>query len=114
MTCPKCGGKTKINDSRHNDDDSVKRRRECLECGYRFSTVEIDADLYERMEGKAVVEVIETKKIPENCTTCLYGRVYGCAHANRQNDWMRYVAFSWLDNNCPSFYLDHKYKTVSK
>lgn len=48
MTCPKCNGKTKTIDSRA-DEDSVSRRRECLSCGYRFSTVEIDADLYERM-----------------------------------------------------------------
>lgn len=47
MTCPKCFEKTKVIDSRP-DDDYVERRRECLECGYRFSTIEIDRDLYER------------------------------------------------------------------
>ena len=48
MTCPKCNGKTEIVDTRA-DDDAVKRRRQCLECGYRFSTIEIDKDLYERI-----------------------------------------------------------------
>lgn len=48
MTCPKCYGKTRIIDSR-TDDDSTERRRKCVECGYRFSTIEIDRDLYERM-----------------------------------------------------------------
>jgi len=47
MTCPKCYAKTKVIDSR-TDEDSTERRRECLECGYRFSTIEIDKDLYER------------------------------------------------------------------
>ena len=40
MKCIKCGGKTKIIDSRHNKPDEVRRRRECLKCGYRFSTYE--------------------------------------------------------------------------
>lgn len=48
MTCPICNGKTKVIDSRY-DDDSTKRRRECAECGYRFSTIEVDSDLYDRM-----------------------------------------------------------------
>lgn len=47
MTCPKCYKKTKVIDSR-SDEDSTERRRECLACGYRFSTLEIDKDLYER------------------------------------------------------------------
>lgn len=48
MTCPKCNEKTKVIES-ITDEDSTIRRRECLACGYRFSTVEIDKDLYERM-----------------------------------------------------------------
>lgn len=48
MTCPKCYKKTKVIDSR-SDEDSTERRRECLVCGYRFTTIEIDNDLYERM-----------------------------------------------------------------
>lgn len=49
MTCPKCSNeKTKVIDSRA-DEDSIERRRECLTCGYRFNTVEIDKDLYERL-----------------------------------------------------------------
>ena len=48
MTCPKCCSKTKIWDSRMQD-DAKRRRRECLSCGYRFITIEVDEDLYERM-----------------------------------------------------------------
>lgn len=48
MTCPKCNESTKVIDSR-TDEDSTERRRECVVCGFRFSTVEIDRDLYERM-----------------------------------------------------------------
>lgn len=45
MTCPVCGGDTRIIDSR-NKDDHKKRRRVCQECGYKFNTIEIDMDLY--------------------------------------------------------------------
>lgn len=42
MHCPFCGGKeTKVVDSRYaNSGDSIRRRRECLECVERFTTYE--------------------------------------------------------------------------
>ncbi len=48
MKCPKCSGDTRVRDSRPLP-DSVSRRRECLVCGFRFSTVEVDVDLYARL-----------------------------------------------------------------
>ena len=30
---------------------SVRRRRECNECTYRFTTIEIDKDLWEKKNG---------------------------------------------------------------
>lgn len=50
MTCPYCGEKTRVVDSR-TQEDSKYRRRECVECKHRFSTVEIDADYYEKLKG---------------------------------------------------------------
>lgn len=43
MKCPFCGFEdTKVNDSRPTDDHSkIRRRRECLLCGRRFTTYEI-------------------------------------------------------------------------
>ena len=49
MTCPKCFEVTKVIDSRH-EEDSVVRRRECLICGLRFTTIEIDKDLYDKIK----------------------------------------------------------------
>jgi transcriptional repressor NrdR len=42
MKCPFCGcNDTQVKDSRNADDDtSVRRRRECPECGQRFTTFE--------------------------------------------------------------------------
>lgn len=48
MLCSVCGGKTAVVDSRPQEDE-VTRRRECRECGHRFTTIEIDMDLYERI-----------------------------------------------------------------
>lgn len=42
MRCPSCGNtESKVVDSRPSDDGtSIRRRRECLECGRRFTTYE--------------------------------------------------------------------------
>jgi transcriptional repressor NrdR len=42
MRCPKCGSRDdKVIDSRQSrDSSSIRRRRECLTCGYRFTTYE--------------------------------------------------------------------------
>ncbi|MFH1508681.1 MAG: transcriptional regulator NrdR [bacterium] len=41
MKCPTCQqGETKVIDSRAINNFSIRRRRECLDCGARFSTVE--------------------------------------------------------------------------
>ena len=47
MDCPVCCGRTAV---LHTDSDgeTVTRRRECKECGFRFNTTETDDDLYMR------------------------------------------------------------------
>ena len=47
MTCPVCGGKAHVLESR-SDGETVRRRRECLECGHRFITQEMDTDQMDR------------------------------------------------------------------
>ena len=50
MECPSCGyAESKVIDSRpYSDNHEIKRRRECLSCGYRFST-------YERLEERPLL-----------------------------------------------------------
>jgi transcriptional regulator NrdR family protein len=48
MTCPHCGSETKVINSRPQE-DSVYRRRECLMCKERFSTTEIDIEMYQKI-----------------------------------------------------------------
>lgn len=41
MQCPVCLSDTKVTDSRAaGDGEGIRRRRECLKCSFRFSTVE--------------------------------------------------------------------------
>ena len=42
MRCPYCGDQeSKVVDSRHSEDNSIRRRRECMRCQRRFTTYEI-------------------------------------------------------------------------
>ena len=52
MKCPFCGDQeSKVVDSRHSEDGlSIRRRRECLKCGKRFTT-------YETMESLPLMVV---------------------------------------------------------
>ena len=54
MRCPNCGNEdSKVVDSRPADDGfTIRRRRECLECGFRFTT-------YERM-GETPLVIIKS------------------------------------------------------
>ena len=41
MKCPFCGAESKVVESRHTDEDeAIRRRRECISCGKRFNTFE--------------------------------------------------------------------------
>lgn len=40
MNCIYCEGETKVVDSRPTNKNEIRRRRECLTCGYRFTTME--------------------------------------------------------------------------
>ena len=73
MNCPKCGkDHDKVLESRSNKDGtSIRRRRLCLECGYRFTS-------YEHIERKPVVvikkdgshQTFELAKVERGTRTC--------------------------------------------
>ncbi len=52
MRCPKCGcDESKVVDSRPSENnDAIRRRRECVNCGYRFTT-------YERREEMPIMVI---------------------------------------------------------
>ena len=42
MRCPYCGDQeSKVVDSRHSEDNAIRRRRECIRCQRRFTTYEV-------------------------------------------------------------------------
>lgn len=48
MTCPICGGKTKVVESKSYHDHMI-RFRKCQKCRFRFRTIEMDDDLYNNL-----------------------------------------------------------------
>ena len=51
MKCPYCGKEnTRVIDSRPTDDSSIRRRRQCDECGKRFTT-------YEKFESMPLIVI---------------------------------------------------------
>ncbi len=40
MICPKCGGRSKVYNSRPKG-DTIRRHRQCLKCEHRYATIEI-------------------------------------------------------------------------
>lgn len=52
MQCPYCHHETKVVDTRESNENTIRRRRECLKCKKRFTT-------YERIEQ---IELVVVKK----------------------------------------------------
>ena len=55
MTCPLCGGKSKVYDS-ISDCDAIYRKRKCLECNHVWFTDECES------EGKIYREYASTRR----------------------------------------------------
>ena len=75
MRCPKCKyHDSKVIDSRSSDDgSSIRRRRECFKCGYRFTT-------YERLGEKPLVVVKSNGSVEAFDSEKLYrGVLISCA-----------------------------------
>lgn len=67
MTCPVCGGKSYVHNSR-SDGETVRRYRKCRECGHHFTTEEIDADLLAGHQKKLDQARAELSKEREKLT----------------------------------------------
>ena len=56
QVCPQCGADTYVVDTRPYL-DGIRRRRECKECGYRYSTLEYNIEYIEALrEGGVALE----------------------------------------------------------
>ncbi len=83
MRCPSCGYlESKVVDSRAADDGaSIRRRRECLACGARFTTYERLAEhpiLVIKTDGSS--EVFDRRPAHRLCEASDHPREDRCAH----------------------------------
>ena len=54
MNCPQCEATyTLVTSVDPTGGDMVTRRRKCVECNHAFTTVEVYANVYERMKARA-------------------------------------------------------------
>jgi len=108
MKCPFCKAdkeKLKVIDSRTCDGDkSIRRRRECLNCGKRFTT-------YERVEENARITVIKKdgRRVPWDRAKILAGLERACfkrpvadSELNRIADEAEEAIFARFDREVPS------------
>ena len=85
MICPFCReGETKVVDSRASEEFAVRRRRECLDCGRRFTT-------YEKVE-QTPIKVIKKdgSRVPFEATRIRAGLEKAC--------WKRPVSQEQMDD----------------
>ena len=79
MNCPQCEGQTIVLETRRLEDKSSKRRRKCLECSFRFNTVET---LYFKEKAAPAKPPVASPKIstikpkPENKPFTAIGSVW--------------------------------------
>lgn len=73
MKCPYCGKEnTRVIDSRPTDDSSIRRRRQCDECGKRFTT-------YEKVETLPLIVVKkDNNREPYDMEKIVAGIVRSC------------------------------------
>jgi transcriptional regulator NrdR family protein len=69
MECPKCHGATSVSQSRIVN-DGKRRRRECSQCHYKFTTIEVcveDLDRYESVLRKIKTTTNMLSFVRDNC-----------------------------------------------
>jgi len=80
MLCPECKkSDTKVLDSR-DDDRTIRRRRECLRCRYRFTTYErIESPHIKVVKRNGVVEDYQRVKLGRGINLALEKRPVSCS-----------------------------------
>lgn len=75
MKCKKCGGETRVIDSRCNNSSGIRRRRICEQCGERFTTIEKPKE-NEVKDFSYTKEILEKATIRGLAEYLLYGKLY--------------------------------------
>ena len=77
MRCPKCGcEESKVVDSRPAEsNDSIRRRRECVACGFRFTTYERREELPLVVLMRGLVRATVKRDVPISTLDALIGSI---------------------------------------
>jgi transcriptional regulator NrdR family protein len=98
MNCPKCNGGTKVVDRR-----STRRRRECLVCQNRFTTLEVlPEDVVKKFEPREepvvqTVKIAKPKTAPKQPNKITISAVKRNADARRKIEDLRDFGDSFMD-----------------
>lgn len=78
MKCPTCGGEDHGVRKTVSTGGTVRRMRQCSTCGYRWSTVEIPAEVYKR--STKALELLDLAGSIARGTACATETVHGPDH----------------------------------
>lgn len=77
MICPKCGGKTTVEDNSFNPDtNELSRRRRCKACNHEFFTMEFEVECTEQFKKdwydnhRTTVHTIKRRQQRNNTADC--------------------------------------------
>lgn len=62
--CPECSGRSHVKDTRSSP-DGLRRRRECVECGHRWTTIEITHNTFRSARKAVKAMTLANKKLAE-------------------------------------------------
>ncbi|MBS1476028.1 MAG: transcriptional repressor NrdR [Lachnospira sp.] len=104
MKCPYCGKEnTRVIDSRPTDDSSIRRRRQCDECGKRFTT-------YEKVETLPLIvvkkdnnrEPYDREKIVAGIVRSCHKRPISMTQINDMVDYIEGQIFNMGEKEIPT------------
>lgn len=111
MRCPRCSGlEDKVIQSRiSRDGGSIRRRRECIRCSYRFTTyekVEESVPLVIKKDGRR--EAFDPNKVISGITTACEKRPVGIEEIESVKDSIIHDIQAKWDREVPSSYIGEK------
>jgi len=111
MRCPRCSGlEDKVTQSRiSRDGSSIRRRRECAHCGYRFTTYEKVEEFFPlviKKDGRR--ESFDPDKVISGIITACEKRPVGIADIEAIKDAIILDVQSKWDREVPTSYIGEK------
>ena len=65
MDCPRCSDKSKVLDSRTQEDRSTRRKRKCMSCGFGYWTTERLSSDWEKLKMSQATQAKQLQTTPK-------------------------------------------------